>query len=322
MNEKPKKCDLLEIWLRRSEYVNQEVLNEFARLKRGIEGEKFVLDYIKKYGRKHWKVMQNLWLDYYGTFESDLLLLTRSGIYPIEIKNYNGFFQYNHGISKLNNREISGNAIYQTRRATKKLRELIGSKFYKPHVQGVLVFVGEDNPIEVSPPINDIDILQRNQLKGYIQKICEVEDHGRYQQQLNIDKVAAHLKNYEVENPYQANPISTEEMAQLKKGILCAKCDQATIKISRKFVHCACGHVELRDKAMIRTICEYGVLNFEKKLTRKDLFLFLNGQSSMRYLNRILNNYFEMVRKGKYTYYVNLKLPFYKVKYLFNEFTI
>lgn len=57
MNEKPEKCDLLEIWLRRSEYVNQEVLNEFARLKRGIEGEKVVLEYIKKYGRKHWKVM-------------------------------------------------------------------------------------------------------------------------------------------------------------------------------------------------------------------------------------------------------------------------
>ena len=322
MNEKPEKCDLLEIWLRRSEYVNQEVLNEFARLKRGMEGEKVVLEYVKKYGRKHWKVIPNLWLDYYGTFEIDLLLLTRSGIYPIEIKNYNGFFQYDHGISKLNDREINGNAIYQARKATKNLRELIGLRFYKPHVQGVLVFVGEDNPIEVSPPINDVDILQRNQLKGYIQKICEVEDHGRYQQQLDIGKVAAHLKNYEVENPYQANPISTEEMAQLKKRILCAKCDQLTIKTSRKFVTCACGHVELRDKAMVRTICEYGVLNFDRELTRKELFLFLNGQSSMRYLNRILNKYFEMVRNGKYSYYINLKLPFYKVKHLFKEFNL
>lgn len=318
MNEKPEKCDLLEIWLRRSEYVNQEVLNEFARLKRGIEGEKVVLEYIKKYGRKHWKVIPNLWLDYYGTFESDLLLLTRHGIYPIEIKNYNGFFQYDHGISKLNDREINGNAIYQARKATKNLRELIGSRFYKLHVQGVLVFVGEDNPIEVSPPINDIDILQRNQLKGYIQKICEAEDHGRYQQQLDIDKVAAHLKNYEVENPYQANPISTEEMAQLKKGILCAKCDQATIKISRKFVTCACGHVELRDKAMVRTICEYGVLNFDRELTVGELFDFFDGQASRDYLKSILKRYFELRKGGKYSYYVNLKRPYDKLSNYFS----
>lgn len=318
MNEKPKKCDLLEIWLRRSEYVNQEVLNEFARLKRGMEGEKVVLDYIKKYGRKHWKVIPNLWLDYYGTFESDLLLLTRSGIYPIEIKNYNGFFQYDHGISKLNDREINGNAIYQARKATKNLRELIGLRFYKPHVQGVLVFVGEDNPIEVSPPINDIDILQRNQLKGYIQKICEAEDHGRYQQQLNIDKVAAHLKNYEVENPYQANPISTEEMAQLKKGILCVKCDQSTIKTSRKFVTCACGHVELRDKAMVRTICEYGVLNFGRELTVGELFDFFDGQASRDYLKSILKRHFELRKGGKYSYYVNLKRPYDKLSNYFS----
>ena len=76
MNGKPEKYDYLEIWLRRSEYIDQEVLNECVRLKRGMEGEKVVLEYIEKYGRKHWKVMQNLWLDYYGTFESDLLLLT------------------------------------------------------------------------------------------------------------------------------------------------------------------------------------------------------------------------------------------------------
>ena len=317
MSSEPAKCDFLEVWIKRKEFVNQEVLNEFARLKRGMEGEKVVLDYIKKYGRKHWRVLPNLWLDYYGTFESDLLLLTRSGSYAIEIKNYNGFFQYNNGISKLNNREIGGNAIYQTRKAAKNLRDLIGMKFYKPNVQGVLVFVGEDNPIDISPTIDDIHILQRNQLRGFIQKICEEEDHGRYQQTA-IDKVVTHLKAYEVDNPYQATPISPKEMAELKKGILCANCAQSTVEVSKKFVTCLCGHVELRDEAMVRTICEYGVLNYDKELVLKDLLDFFNGQSSSTYLKNILRKHFKIVRRGRYTYYINFKQPYKEIKHLFN----
>ncbi len=121
MTTEPTKCDLLEIVIRRREFADRDVLNELARLKKGAEGEQVVLDYIEKFGRKHWRVLSNLWLDYYGAFEADLLLVTRSGSYALEIKHYNGLFQYDNGLSKLNHREISGNAIYQTRKATKNL---------------------------------------------------------------------------------------------------------------------------------------------------------------------------------------------------------
>lgn len=309
MMAQPMKCDILEIVVRRSEFVDREVFNEFARLKKGMEGEKVVLDYIKKYGRKHWKVLPNLWLDYYGAFESDLLLLTRNGSYALEIKNYNGFFKYENGISKLNNREIGGNAIYQTRKATKNLRELIQQKVYNANVQGALIFIGEDNPIEISPPIDDIHILQRNQLRGFIQRVCEEEDRSGYPNQ-DIDKVVTHLKAFETENPYKATPISPKEMATLKKGILCAKCAGSEISISKKFVTCPCGHVELRDEAMVRTICEYGVLNFDKNLKLMHLIDFFRGQASKGYLKLVLKKYFELVKLGRYSYYINLKLPY------------
>ncbi len=127
---------------------------------------------------------------------------------------------------------------------------------------------------------------------------------------MDIDRVVAHLKDFETENPYKATPISPKELAELKKGILCAKCEGAEIVISKKFVTCGCGHVELRDEAMVRTICEYGVLNFDKKLKIRDLLSFFDGQASKGYLKLVLKKYFNLVKQGRYSYYANRKLPY------------
>lgn len=313
----PTKLDQLEIITRRSFYLDKEERGELSRLRKGEEGEQEVLNYLKQYGRSHWIVIQNMWLDYHGPFESDLTLLTRNGTYLFEIKNYNGFFQYDHGISMLNHREISGNAIYQTRRALKNIRELYQRKYSKSNVQATLVFMGLDNPIEISPNIEDIHILQRNQLKYFIQRICAEEDDRTYQS-IDSSKIVSHFDSFSTENPYQATPISPERMENLRKGILCAQCANSNVSISKLFVKCSCGHLESRDEAMVRTICEYGVLHYKNHLTKKTLFDFFNGQTSRTYLTTILRKYFKIIKRGRYTYYLNLKLPYSKIKHLFD----
>lgn len=313
----PTKLDQLEILIRRSFYVDREEHGEFSRLQKGTEGEQDVLTYLEQYGRKHWKIIRNMWLDYYGPFESDLIVLTNSGNYLFEVKNYEGMFEYDNGISTLNKREISGNAVHQTRRALKNIRELCQRKYSNANVQGALVFIGADNPIKISPGIEDIHILQRNQLKYFIQKMCKEEDAGTYQT-IDASKLISHFDYFSTENPYQAKPISPERMKNLRKGILCAQCSNSNVIITKKFVKCSCGHIERRHEAMVRTICEYGVLNFESHLTMKSLYEFFNGQTSTTYLKVILKKYFKMIRHGRYTYYLNLKLPYYKLKHLFD----
>lgn len=70
---------------------------------------------------------------------------------------------------------------------------------------------------------------------------------------------------------------------------------------------------ESREEAIIRTICEYGVLNFDKALTTGKLLDFLNNQISRTNLLKVLKENFEMVYNSKYTYYLNKKLPYHKI---------
>lgn len=316
-SEWPTKLDMLEIVIRRSFQPDSNDVSELTRLRRGVEGEEIVLDYLEQYGRRHWKVIRNIWLDYYGVFESDFILFTRNSIQLLEVKNYNGIFQYRDGISKLNHREISGNAVYQTRRALKNIRELAQQKYLGANVQGALVFVGADNPVEISPSIEDIQIIQRNQLREFIKKICYEEDLNSFSI-IDSEKIVSHFEQFRTPNPFQAESVSDEKMKQLRKGILCAECANPNVTVTKKFVKCICNHVELREEAMVRTICEYGVLNYQNHLTIKSLFDFFDGQTSRRYLNRILSTHFTVIIKGKYTYYINPKLPFHKIKHIFN----
>src|SRR5699024_12309838 len=67
---------------------DKQLREEYLRLKKGAEGELALVHYLKKYGEEHWVILRNVWLDFYGEFEIDLLLITRAGLYAFEVNNY------------------------------------------------------------------------------------------------------------------------------------------------------------------------------------------------------------------------------------------
>lgn len=76
---------------------DDEVKASFHRLKAEKEGEDLLVDYLKRYGCEDWFIGRNLWMDYYGRFESDVVLFTRREHYIFEVKNYEGQFVYRDG---------------------------------------------------------------------------------------------------------------------------------------------------------------------------------------------------------------------------------
>lgn len=306
LNDKsvPAKLELLEALSARSSYLDPEAANELQRLRAGDGGEKVVVDYLKKFGRAHWTLLQNLWVEYFGTIECDGVLFVRGELYVIEVKNYSGLYEYNHGVSKLNNREISVNAIYQIQKAAMKVRELMKHRFPKIKVHGVLIFTGIDSQVDITPPIDDIYIVQRNELRAFIEKIA-FEEAGHPQPAVDLEKVISHFKGFITKHPYPAEPLSSEDLMHIQKGILCANCASAEVEVTRKFIKCACGNIESREQGTLRTIRDYSILNFTKPLTTKDLLDFFNGQASETFLRRLLKTHFTRVASGRSTAYKN-----------------
>lgn len=61
----------------------------------------------------------------------------------------------------------------------------------------------------------------------------------------------------------------------------------------------------MKERAVLRTICEYGVIRYKEDLRVSECELFFAGQISKRYISRVLSKYFVRTKKGKYTAYEN-----------------
>jgi len=301
-NEKsPSQLDYLRVLNNRGHKKDQYLLNS---LEKGNRGEEIVIDFLKQYGEDHWVILRNLWLDYNGTFEVDILLLTNHGPYVFEIKNYEGVFEYIDGDCFRDGTLLSHNPIAQAKRAYINVQTICSLFSRSLKAFGTLIFAGEHNQVKINSKIAHINIIPYNGLKKYIQNIAK-KDKQHYNQ-IATEGINAFLRKYQIQNPYLPRPISVKEMEQLKKGIYCNQCKSFNLSFGRRYIKCHCNYKELRDEAMIRTIREYCLLNYDKKIYKKDIMRFLGKDASPSYIYKILKKHFKFVKNGAYSYYKNI----------------
>ncbi len=308
----PAQLEFLRAAHRRGLLKTKKEQQLYRNLELGAQGEQFVMETLEKYGRKHWITVQNLWLDHYGVYESDILLLTSHRHYLFEVKNYDGLFEYKDSRCFINGKKLKENCVQQAEKAFMNLQEMCGTLDRSIPVEGALLMVGEHNDVRLHSPADGIDVYTRYQLRNYVQLITR-EEETHYHQVLDPYRTLDHFEKNAVLNPF--GPLKSYSPAEIlsgRCGISCAACSSYELETTRKFVRCACGHQELRREAIVRTIHEYGVLTFEHDfMKRRELQEFLGGQVSETYLVELLNLHFERVHGGKHSKYQNKKALYY-----------
>lgn len=311
----PTTLDFQRVMLDRGVLTSYDDKKYIRRLEAGEMGEQKVQDVFEEHGLAHWVGLNNLWLDYYGTSECDFVLLTKNACHTFEIKNYYGSFTYKDGICTVNNKTITSNCVDQARNAGNKLRNIFKKNHNNMPVKSVVLFTGENSQINIDSEVKDVRMIHLVDLYDYIQEI--IREEGQIYPTIHLEKTLNILEQYETTPPYSIDSISPAEIEKSKKGIHCAYCKSYDVKIGKFYIKCSCGLHEPKEETIIRTICEYGVLNYEGHLTIGEIYSFLNGQVSRTYLQKILSTHFKMIKNGKYSYYINLKLPYEKVFHLF-----
>lgn len=297
--------------------LSKESEKELYRLKAGAEGERFALEALEKFGEPHWTVLSNLWFEYNGYFECDIVVLTNAGIYTFEVKNYTGHFEFENMQCSINGDRIGFNPINQAQYSYTNFEKLIHSEIPSMSVSGSLVFAGEHNTVEVRDAVNGIQIVMRNELRNYIWKIAKQErDH--YGPVVDVDCCIELFERYATENKFVPEPITEDMESRLRKGICCSNCGSFDIKLSKVYVVCNCGMQEPRDNAIVRTICEYGVIHFDKDLVTSDVHAFFGGQVSRNALLKYLQKYFMQIGSNRNTSYYNHCAPFKLIYKAFN----
>lgn len=178
------------------------------------------------------------------------MLLTRTGAYLFEVKNYTGHFEFNQGNSLFNGMELNSNVVQQTRKAYLHLQEICRKYSKNIQVKGVLVFIGENNQVSIQSDTGDIRVLTLTDLHAFSKEIIEVENSHPFPT-FDTKGLLTHLETFETKNNYMPIPLTAAEISRARSGIYCSRCFSYEVKFSKTYVKCACGLHEPRDEARI-----------------------------------------------------------------------
>lgn len=309
-NKVPTQLDVLrEIDKRNGLDRNKELKNELLRLERGYAGEQILVDHLEKYGEDHWVVLRNVWLDFYGGFESDVLLVTEAGLYTFEVKNFSGSFELKDNVATINNNEMAKDPISQGQKTLINLNNIFKHLPSRPHIEGSILFASADNAVKIYDSISKVNIIKRDKLIDSIWSIAKNERDYKGRQ-IDINSVLKKLDKHEIKNQFPARELFSALKKQIQPGIICCHCGGFNLKITKSYIICGCGMHEPRDEAIVRTICEYGVMNFNKNLTTSKLTAFFDNQISYSNVYSILTRYFEKEGAYRSSSFTNKKIIF------------
>ena len=280
--------------LNKREALNEEFIEELKKLEAKHKGVEIVLEHIHKYAKDHWFYMTDLSLDYYGILTCDLLLATAAGIYTFEINYYDGLFEFKDKQSTINGRKLNHNPTKHAQTVSSQLNSLAMMESVDLKVQGAAVFPSFDNKIMIADEVQNIEIVTSDQFKHYLDEIVQADKN--YEKQPVIEpqhirwlaKIDRNFPNWSVK-------ISDDIRANIRPGITCCHCDSFDVNIGDPYISCDCGMHESLEEAIVRTVCEYGVLNNDKQLYPPDLLDFFDYQITIDNLTKYLDKHFTPV---------------------------
>jgi hypothetical protein len=269
--------------------------NQWGYLKRvesGLTGEANFLNFVNEFGHPNWKIFADYWFDDGKRMQADFVIVTSSRWIVVEVKHYDGKFEYKDNECYLNGRVMSDNFFASMDLRVKKIRHMAHQVDSNIVVQGLFVFVHEHCDIEIHLDHEfDFDIRLRHQLKCYFSDLKR-SDGGVLEQNylMTIDRV---LDQYRAGTPFVPKAISNSEWQQLTKGINCCTCDNLDMVIHHKTVYCPnCATVERKYDVVLRLRDQVDLLYYgaPKKVTASNIYDLCNKNISNTYIRKVLRN--------------------------------
>ncbi|MCD2136498.1 nuclease-related domain-containing protein [Salinicoccus halitifaciens] len=276
-------------------------VQDLKRLAAGFEGECELDRWLGEFGRPHWKIFKDIWIDAGGTTQIDTLIVTGEGIHVFDVKNYSGELEYVDGKWWSGGRRLNKDIFIQLKRSMEKMGVMHHRLGGRGRLTGRIVFVGEHGRVHVKDAV-DVEVVMRHDIRRMIHKLIDDE---QWNDVLDIGETARLVEDFMIECPYKPRELDDVEFGRLRWGVRCCACGGFGVLAKRYHIECGCGHVEPKEKAVLRTICEYGVLRHERDLKINEVERFLGGIVSRRRLTEILRKNFKLLVGGKYAKHEN-----------------
>lgn len=269
----------------------------------GFEGECAFDDWINRYGDDQWHVYRDIWIDAGGSTQVDTMVVTASAVFIFDVKNYSGDYAYINGRWTVNGRPIIKDVLLQLKRSMEKVHLMLRQIDPMIEAEGLIVFINEHFSFRTEGEQGG-KIVMRHGLRKHLQTM----NAGGGAIRMPIDMLCERIESFFIDNPYLPPACDDNAYFSLKKGVCCCSCGAFRHAVLRYHMKClGCGNKETKERAVLRSICEYGVLRNDRNLRVKEVFYFLDELVSERYIRFVLTKHFEAIARGRYAAYKNTK---------------
>lgn len=279
--------------------LSEEDKRHYLNKEKGYQGE-LVFDRLTEKLQSNVYVLNDLCLELNHTvFQIDTLIISQKTIFPIEIKNFEGDFQYDSDEFRMlfSNLEIT-NPLDQLKRNKILLGSLLKHKGFNLAIEGYITFVNPEFSL-YNAPVNP-SIIFPTQLNRFIKKIDSISSELNQQHKRLADTlIGMHMDK----SPFTRLP--AYNFNQLQKGILCASCRSFETIVREMEIMCkSCGFVEYIDSGVLRNVEELQLLFPNEKITTNFVHEWCKIVKSKKTIRRILLQNFKPVGDRRYRYFV------------------
>jgi hypothetical protein len=227
----------------------------------------------------------------------DSLLLFQKLVHLYEVKNFEGDYYIENDIWY----SASGNMIKDPLKqlsdnesALKRLLQEFGLTY---SIEPYLVFINPEFTLYNAP--RNSSIILPTQLNRFMKKMNRMpsritEKHSMFSEHLML----RHLEK----SPYSKVPNYSYDT--LRKGMFCKVCYGMFHFSNERLICTGCGCEESLDSTVLRSIEEFVLLFPNMKLSVNTIFDWCSVVPSKKTIRRILKQHYDVVIKGKESYYV------------------
>lgn len=308
------------LWLEEMEKrggLTLEGQRELKHKQAGFLGEHEFGAIMRQYLPKNWQLLQDIRLKTpSGEIQIDAILVNNLGLTVFEVKNYTADYHYKEGRWQVNGRLKYHDDFLQLERTVGLLSQLLKQNGFKLPIQNYVVYINEEDTVEIDD--ETLPYLKRAKLRRFIKEAienCQIAPHQSYER----------LSNWLV-SQHQADDrrltLTEEEFAKIKKGIYCVNCASFDIEFQRYHAKCcSCHYTESREKAIVRTICDYGILFPYEDLTAIEVGRLIGPTICYSAIYQTLAKYFKRLPHSRK--YCNGQLPlnelFSEISFRYND---
>lgn len=296
-----------ECYIRGLYTQDYQMTRKYQYLIRGHQGEKIMYDWLKRNLPPHTLIIHDIWMEYRGITQIDLLVLINNLIWIIEVKHYNGYFQYKDNVCSLNGYRMDKDQIAQMRNRLLIIEDIIKLSKKDFQIKGTMVFTHENSEISIPPEVT-FETLTLNQVKRYFTH--EITTTLKRSKQ----SILPHLKKYETNSTFLMPSLKEDDFLFLKKGVYCPVCYSFDLSpTNRSFICESCHHRELKQLSILRQYCCQGVLQHNKTYIRnKEIHILSNKTIDDSTIRKTLKPKIQHRIKRKQLNYFNHALPYNK----------